>query len=75
MLVLAGVMHRFVRCAGTVCLRVRACRPWRRRARRAPARQGAAGRPPEVGAVPARPVRLFALFPRQLARLFDAPAY
>ena len=27
MLVLAGVMHRFVRCAGTVCLRVRACRP------------------------------------------------
>ena len=50
----------WVRCCGN-CLPAGAglLTWWRRRAQRAPARQGSACRPPGVGAVPADPVRLW----------------
>jgi hypothetical protein len=62
-----GRGHRGVRCYGN-CLPADAglLAWWRRRAQRAPARQGAACRPPGVGAVPADPAPALARFPRQL---------
>jgi hypothetical protein len=58
-----------LRCCGT-CLPAGAglLTQRRRRARRAPARKGAAGRPPGVSAVPATPPPRWQLFPRQLAQ-------
>jgi hypothetical protein len=46
---------------------------WRRRAPRAPARQGAAGRRPGGGAVP--PAQQLALFLRLVAQYLDALAF